>query len=227
MVRAPFFQLQSSILTRSIASVTAGMKFFKQAAFFNGIPFVPGKDLAVEMVTSNKIFTSIHAIWNQDEFLFHADGKTQTRMREAIFDQNIVQAVASQVWDIFDITGPLSQANNAVKFMKTVAGVTLLHGKLFWHQKARINTMSTFSVNQGHRITEAGVSKLLPLNSDQVNEIVLEFQNSSLRENMCAHIDGKLVEYGLNLKTAFSPTKVEKIIRDALKVSQGLGGSLD
>jgi hypothetical protein len=211
------------LLTPRLDSITAGLKDFKAASFSNGIPFVPLKDLAVEMITSNKIFQNIHRIWNQDEFLFRADKDTQVLMRDAIFDKNIVQQVASQIWDILDITGPLSQANNAVKFMKTVAGLTIIHERLFWYQKAQIEKMSTFSVREGRGISGAGKSKILPLSPQQVNNEIHKFRTSRQRILLSAQIEGQLNKYGLNLGKAYDAAEVEKIIREAIEVALGVG----
>jgi len=197
------------------------MQYFKSAAFSNGIPFVPLKDLAVEIITSNKIFQNIHGIWNQDEFLFVADKETQMRMRDAIFDKNFVQQVASQVWDIFDITGPLSQANNAVKFMKTIAGVTLIHDRLFWYQKHLIEKVNTLSVSQERGITGAGKPEMRPLTPTQVHYVIEKFRKSLQRQRVCAQIEGQLNKYGLNLGKAYRATEVERVIRDAIEMASG------
>lgn len=213
-------------VARGLLNITpAGMEYFKITSFYNGIPFIPLKDLAVEIITSNKIFQNIHRIWNQDEFLYRADKETQTRMRDAIFDKNIFQQVVSQIWDIFDITGPISQPKNAVKFMKTVAGVTLIHAQLFWFQKTPIESASTFSVNQQNGISGAGRSKILPLTSKQANDVIRGFQKSPQRKTLCALIEGNLSKYGLNMMTAFSAKEVEDIIREAIEVALGWGSS--
>jgi hypothetical protein len=202
------------------------MEYFKIASLCNGVPFIPLKDLAVEMVTANKIFQKVSRIWNEDEFLYRTDRETQTRIKDAIFDKNIVHQVASQAWDIFDITGPISQPNNAVKFMKTVAGVTLIHAHLFCFQKAQVNNTSSLSVDKQLGIRGARPPKIRPLSSEQVIDVIQKFQKSPQRERLCAQIDGHLFRFGLNLYKSFRADKVEVIIRDAIEVGLA-GGSLE
>jgi hypothetical protein len=198
------------------------LEHFKIASFCNGVPFITLKDLAVEMVTANKIFQKISRVWNKDEFLYLTDRETQRRIKDAIFDKNILRQVASQAWDIFDITGPISQPNNAVKFMKTVAGVTLIHAHLFCFQQAQNKNTSSLSVDKQLGIRGTRPSKIPPLSSQQVVDVIQKFQKSPQRELLCAQIDGHLFRFGLNLYKCFSTEKLERIIRNAIEV--GLAG---
>jgi hypothetical protein len=214
-----------TLLTWYLDSVTAGLDYFKVGSIVNAIPFIPLKDLAVEMITASKIFQRIHRVWNQDGNLYHANHETQTRMKNAIFDKNIVGRVASQAWDIFDITGPISQPNNAVKFMKTVAGLTLIHTRLFLFQRDQVKNTSSISIDPEKGIRGAGLPKILPLTSQQVNEVIHGFQKSLERKYLCIHIDGNLAKFGLNMMKGFSIVKVESIIREAIKVALLSGNS--
>lgn len=190
-------------------------------SFSNGIPFVPLKDLAVEIISSNKIFHNIHQIWNQDENLLVADKETQTHMRNAVFDKNIVQQAGSQIWDIFDITGPLSQANNTVKFMKTIAGVTLIHAALFSYQKQLMDKEDTISVSRGRGITGIRKSKIFPSTAEQVHNVIENFRKSKVRQGVCSQIEGQLNKYGLNLWKAYHATQVKNVIDDAIDMVWG------
>ena len=180
------------------------------------IPFVPVKDLAVQIVTSDTIFARIHELWNKEEVLFRADSEIRALILDAIFDKNLAQQIASATFDIFDIMGPISQSNNAVKFMKAVAGVTLLHEQLFWYQKQRIDTLNPLSLTQNRGINGAG-KIILPLSRQEVDEVIRTFREGDLRKDMCDKIDSNLSKYGLNLIKAFSSKEVEGIIRNALR----------
>jgi hypothetical protein len=209
---SPQFNHQS--LIKYLASVKVGMALFRKSSNMAAIPFIPIKDFAVQTFTSDKIFAVIHDLWNKEEVLFSADNNNRALMLEAVFNQSLVRQVASATFDIFDIIGPLSQPSNAIKFMKTVAGITLLHEQLFWYQKTRIASLNQLSLTQNRGINGAG-EVILPLSQEEVDEVLETFRMGHLRKDMCDKIDSNLS--WLNLVKAFSSKEVEGIIRDALR----------
>jgi hypothetical protein len=202
-------------------SVTAGINYFKKVSGFNAVP-LPLMDLATGKMTSHDLFSAIHDLWNKDEMLSvaHKDNHTRALIVEAIFDKSVLEQVASAVWTIIDIIGPLCQSKNAVRFMKIVAGVTLIHEQLFWYQKDLIDRRGELSVSQGRGISGAGADNIPSLSQKQVEEVIRAFRTGHLRKDMCEKIDARLSKFGLNWVTSYSSTNVEDIIRDALRVAR-------
>jgi len=209
-------------------SVTASMNYFKKAAGFNAVPLVPFMDMATDKITSHDLFSAIHELWNKDEILFEADHDNRIRalILEAIFDKSFLEQLASTVWNIIDIIGPLSQSQNAVRFIKIVAGVTLIHEQLFWYQKVLIDKRGGLSISQGRGINGAGAHTILPLSQKQVEEVISGFRSGHLRRDMCDKVDANLSKFGLNWMKSYSPTNVENIIRDALRVARDANSPL-
>lgn len=207
------------------ASVEEGMKIFRKMSAWSGIPLIPLKELVVDMVVARSIFADIQIIWNQDDGLYTSGSSVRSRMQDAIRAKSLAHKVASRVLDVFDITGFLTQAGNAVNFMNTVAGIALIHDQLFWRQKMLYVEKVPFSVKKRAGISGAATSRVNPLNEDQVIEVIKSFQNSDKRERMCAHIEGRLYKYGVNWKKAYSKGELQKIIQRAIEIAQQ-GGNI-
>jgi hypothetical protein len=203
------------------ASVQAGMRLFTTTVIANTVPFLPGKDFGVEEIVFSKIFTAIHGIWNRDDVLFFREKKTQKIFLEAIFDVGILEQVASVAFNVADIIGPFSQPRNTVKFMKVVAGLTLLHEQLFWRQKTIIAEHSQISVADGRGL-QAGRGQ--PLSESEVKAVVNAFRRSeegnTCRRDMCTYIDGGLSKVGVNWFKAFSSDKIEELIFESLRIAR-------
>lgn len=206
------------------ASVKAAMTFFVATASANAVPFLPLIDFAVEEIVFSKLFTAIHGIWNRDDVLFFREKKTRKIFLEAIFDDDLLGQVASAAFNMVDIIGPLSQSRNTVKFIKVVAGLTLLHEQLFWRQKAIFAEQSQISVAEGRGLQGAGRENTHPLSDSEVRAVVHAFRESGLgntcRKDMCAHIDGKMPKVGVNWFQTFSPDRVEGLIFDSLRIAR-------
>lgn len=69
------------------------MGLFTATVIANTVPFLPGKDFAVEEIVFSKLFTAIHGIWNRDDVLFFREKKTQKIFLEAIFDGGILEQI--------------------------------------------------------------------------------------------------------------------------------------
>lgn len=206
------------------ASVQIGMSHFTGTVIANIVPLVPGKDFAIEEILFPKLFTAIHGIWNRDDVLFFREKKTQKIFLEAIFDEGILEQVVSVAFNVADILGPFSQSRNTVKFMKVIAGLTLLHEQLFWRQKTILAEQSQISVAEGRGLQGAGRENTQPLSESEVKAVVDAFRRSeegnTCRKDMCAYIDGGLSKVGVNWFKAFSSDKIEELIFDSLRISR-------
>jgi len=200
------------------------MSLFKATASANAVPFVPGKDFVVEQISFSKLFSSIHRIWNKDDVLFFRENITRKMFKEAIFDEDILGQMASATFNVFDIIGPFSQSRNTIKFMKVIAGLTLLHEQLFWRQKIIFAEKSQISVAQGRGLQGAGRENIQPLSEREVKAVVNAFRESGVgntsRKDMCAHLDGRLSKVGVNWFKSFSSDRVEELIFDCLRIAR-------
>lgn len=206
------------------ASVEAGMKLFRANAISSAVPLLPGKDFVVEEVIFSKLFTAIHGIWNRDDVIFFREKTTQKLFLEAVFDESLWGQIGSVAFNVANILGFISQSRNTVKFMKVVAGLTILHEQLFWRQKTIFAEHSQISVAQGRGLQGAGRENSEPLSDSEVRAVVHIFRESGAkntsRKDMCAHIDGNLSKIGVNWFKTFSSDKIEELIFDSLRIAK-------
>ncbi len=135
-----------------------------------------------------------------------------------------MEQVVSVAFNLADIIGPFSQSRNTVKFMKVIAGLTLLHEQLFWRQKTILAEQSQISVAEGRGLQGAGRENTQPLSESEVKAVVEAFRRSeegnTCRRDMCAYIDGGLSKVGVNWFKAFSSDRIEELIFDSLRIAR-------